>query len=310
VIDLTVSNDGTLWYRTDPKAAPQRDVVWAGRDGKISEIDPAWLDDITNPALSPDGTRVAVSIPEVLGRNIWVKELKPSGTLTKLTFEGSNSSPWWSDGGRSIRFVESHDGILEVPADGSGAPQVLLADARTLGAMGVIRRGTGSTDGRWLVLEGTLADIFRFQLGVDSVPVSVMASRSRDLGARLSPDGQWLLYQSLRSGRMEAYVAAFPNTSRSLAQVSSAGAVEARWSSDGREIFYRTPEDELVSVEVRAGTTLTLGARTSLFRLGRVSEWDVAPDGRFLLVRSRAASGGGQILVENFFEELEAKVSP
>jgi len=79
---------------------------------------------------------------------------------------------------------------------------------------------------------------------------------------------------------------------------------------EGETIREKLNRETQLGIEVRSGTTLTLGARKVLFSLSRVSDWDVAPDGRFLLVREQEAERGGtQILVENFFVELEAKAA-
>ena len=50
--------------------------------------------------------------------------------------------------------------------------------------------------------------------------------------AKLSPDGHWLAYQSGESGTVQMYVVAFGG------QVASNA---ARWSKDGKELYYFDP---------------------------------------------------------------------
>ena len=46
-----------------------------------------------------------------------------------------------------------------------------------------------------------------------------------------------------------------------------------------------------------------------LFRAEGLTKFDVAPDGRFVLLRTRGASEPRQlVMVENFFTELKVKV--
>ena len=134
-VDLSVSNNGTVLYRAGgAESAMRRDVVWASRDGTITEIDSTWLDGITGPSLSPDGRRVAVSLRRADSRSIWVKELRAGGSLTRLSFEGANADPWWMGDGRMIGYVDVRGSLLEVPAMEAGprAPCWGPSDSRTV----------------------------------------------------------------------------------------------------------------------------------------------------------------------------------
>jgi dipeptidyl aminopeptidase/acylaminoacyl peptidase len=57
-----------------------------------------------------------------------------------------------------------------------------------------------------------------------------------------------------------------------------------RWSRDGKEVFYTTPEGYLVSVPIRTLPSLEVGKPVELFPLPAKGwrAFDVAPDGRFL----------------------------
>jgi len=306
-VDLVLSQNGTLLYRSGAGLAMRRDVVWASRDGIITPIDTTWLDGITGPALSPDGRHLAVSLRRLDSRSIWVKELRPGGALSRITFEGANTDPWWTEDGRTIRYTDVQGSILEVPSDGSAMPRSIFSPDRLTD--GVTRVATSTRDGQWLVLQSTSANLFGVRLASDSAPIPLATGPAIETTGRVSPDGRWLLYLSSRSGLPNVFVASFPNTSRSLAQVTQEGAVDARWSRDGKEILYTSFSNEMVSVAVQSGAALSLGERKVLFPVGRATEWDVAADGRILLVRAREAVGGSQeIIVEHFFEELKARV--
>jgi hypothetical protein len=308
-VDLAISDNGTLVYRAGATSSAIKEIVWASPDGKITAIDSAWQDDITGPALSPDGTQLAVSLPRAGDRSIWIKALRPGGGLAKLSFDVVGSDPWWTADGRAIRFVDVLGNILEAPSEGGQAASMVFPVARGPQGKGFVRSATGSSDGKWIVLEYNTADLYAVRPGVDSAPIPVADSPAVETGGRISPDGRWIAYTSSRTGFFEVYVASLPNVSQSLVQISNAGGVDPHWTRDGRHILYWSLfPNQLVSVDVQGAATFTVGARKALFPLDRVSEWDVAPDGRLLLVRSHdAVSETRQVIVENFFQELKTR---
>jgi hypothetical protein len=89
------------------------------------------------------------------------------------------------------------------------------------------------------------------------------------------------------------------------------------WSRDGRELFYARPDGTIVAVPVEASeSSWKAGSPKELFRgpyfmregsLGR--QYDVAPDGRFLMLKREATSGSPDlVIVQNWLAELARKV--
>jgi Tol biopolymer transport system component len=109
---------------------------------------------------------------------------------------------------------------------------------------------------------------------------------------QFSPDGRWVVYISDESGRPEIYVRPFPGPGGQW-QVSTNGGVQPRWNPDGKELYYIAPDGQLMaaSIAVQNGA-IEAGAPMALFQT-RVSgggtntytkpQYDVAPDGRFLI---------------------------
>ena len=97
--------------------------------------------------------------------------------------------------------------------------------------------------------------------------------------------------------------------------VSTGGGQEPVWAHSGRELFYKA-SGNLMAVEVLPGATFVTGERRVLFstqgfRSSAVHQsYDVTPDGqRFVMIRNPDADELGElIVVENFFEQLKAKV--
>jgi hypothetical protein len=60
-----------------------------------------------------------------------------------------------------------------------------------------------------------------------------------------SPDGRWLAYDSDESGAFQIYVRAFPDKGGKW-QVSNTGGEFPEWSRDGRELFFRSLDNQIM----------------------------------------------------------------
>jgi eukaryotic-like serine/threonine-protein kinase len=120
----------------------------------------------------------------------------------------------------------------------------------------------------------------------------------------VSPNGSWLAYQSNESGRFEIYVRPYPNVDSERWQVSTEGGIEPVWSRDGRELFYRSADGELMSVPIQSGKDFVPGQVKQLLAARyQTSGYDVSLDGqRFLMLY---AGGGRIVVVQDWFEELK-----
>jgi Tol biopolymer transport system component len=85
---------------------------------------------------------------------------------------------------------------------------------------------------------------------------------------QFSPDGRWIAYCSDETGESEVYVRSFPNVNLGKWAVSSGGGVQPRWRSDGREIVYVRPLNQIMSVPVDSrSATFRVGEPMQLFAL-------------------------------------------
>lgn len=200
-------------------------------------------------------------------------------------------------------------------ADGS-APAELVVDRPA-------NEGLYSPDGHWFIYRGIAGDrhIYAIRTAGDSTVLEVARSeRGEDVAPTLSPDGKWIAYVSDESGRDEIYVRAFPDVSRMKRQVSTQGGVEPRWARSGRELYFRNPSDELVSVPVSLadggftpGTSRVLFSMSDYLPANRYQpSYEVSQgDQRFILTRRLGGRGGSAagelIVVENFPAELRPR---
>jgi eukaryotic-like serine/threonine-protein kinase len=153
-----------------------------------------------------------------------------------------------------------------------------------------------STDGRFLLYTEdsndvgarTRADIWAFSLQ-DRKPIPITNTRFRDVRARFSPNGKWIGYSSDEPGRAEIFVQSFPPGGGGW-QVTRNGGDHPRWSRDGRELFYLSPDGTLMSVKIEiSGNMPVFGAPAPLFKIAMPVQvgnsdtpYDIAPDGRIL----------------------------
>jgi serine/threonine-protein kinase len=311
--EYSMSATGTLlriYYRGDYQVQP----VWVDRAGFAQIIDPDWQGPFFFPALSPDGSRIAVSVDGPDGRHIWIKDID-GGVPSQLTFEGRNDQPpIWTPDGRKITYQSKAGGsprLWEKLADGSGEARMVLEPEDDKG----IQSMAWSPDMRWLIFQYGWyeeADIFGYQPGADVPPVPLVDTGSSEVCPALSPDGRWLAYASNRSGRYEVYVRPFPNVDESLWQVSREGGTEPVWAHNGHELFYRNGRDQLVVVECVSEPTFRQLTETPLFSASAYQFWPInhsfavsADDRRFVMLRLLEGGPRELSLTFNFYQELK-----
>jgi hypothetical protein len=93
------------------------------------------------------------------------------------------------------------------------------------------------------------------------------------------------VYTSALSGRNELYVQPYPIATGRF-QISTMGGTQGRWSADGKELFYYSPDSKIMAVDVQAGESFEAGLPKPLFSIHpRAGGWpfDVSRDGRFLI---------------------------
>ncbi len=316
-LDFAVSATGTLAYVVDD-ASDLRELAWVSRDGRTQPVDSAWKGAFVSPALSPDGSRLAVTVREAASADIWVQPTG-GGPRTKLTFGTIPSEdPAWTPDGRSLTYLAgtaSTGDVWSRQVDGAEGPRRLLASARP------ISEQLWSPAGGWLVVRTTTptpgaGDILALRPPLDTTPVPIVATRHSEYTPTLSPDGRWLAYVSNETGNTEVYVVPFPTPGSAKWQVSTRRGYAPRWSRRGGELFYIDGEANLVAVQVTTAPAFSLGRTTVLFSAADFvnagisrRNYDVARDDqRFLMVRRARGSASAQVVVvENWFHELETR---
>jgi len=307
-VGIGVASDGSLVYLAGAAANASKELVWVARDGKATPVDTTFRKSFSSRVrLSPDGRYAAVTADERSGaRAVWVKQLD-RGAPQKMA---DGSAPTWSPDGKTL-LMTAPSGPVTVPTDGSRLP-VQIHLGTTLPAASP----EYSPDGKWIVFQYGSA-LAATPIGGDTTTRDLVADGKSNRSPTLSPDGRWLAYASDESGRAEVFVRPFPDTKLAKRQVSTGGGLQPRWSRDGRELFFVDDASAMIAVPVIPGAAFSTGEPKRLFNAVaytvRTTSFDVAPDGRFLMVRQIGAGGPKAdelILVQNVFEELKAKVKP
>jgi serine/threonine-protein kinase len=132
-------------------------------------------------------------------------------------------------------------------------------------------------------------------------------------GARFSPDGRWVAYESSETGTREVHLRPWPAMDANYV-ISSGGGTEPAWSPNGRDIYYRHQSEVIAVALTVRGTAVERAPPRVLFSgVYNRDEWgdqsyDVAPDGRFLMMRPLP---GGRVELRvalNWIAEVRARL--
>ncbi len=204
---------GALVYARGPVWEPRHTMLVADRAGQTTPMlaEPRAY---VAPAISPDGSRLAVQV-QGASDHIYLFDLG-RGSTTRLTFHGDNSVPVWSPDGLRVAFRSNMTGKYEVywvAADGAGAPELLFSPADTGPSAGSPSPSGFTPDGRSLIFTLTRpqggAEVWMVNVG-DPAPHAtarpLVQSPRNAWGASVSPDGRYIAFACDELGREEVYI--------------------------------------------------------------------------------------------------------
>jgi serine/threonine-protein kinase len=280
------SNGPHLVYVQGSYVQPDRRLVWVDRRGHVEPAS-ALRKPFSLPRISPDGTRVATWLQddEV---SIWLLELA-GDSLARLSRGMDDHSPVWSPDGKRIAFDSSRTGNYEIYLSSADAPATETALTRRRRDHFV---NAWLPDGRLVLTEHSIRDgLDLWTIGEqDGAPAEpLLRTAFNESEPAFSADGRWIAYVSDETRRNEVYVRRFPFQGRRL-QASREGGEEPVWSRSGHELYFRRGP-EVLSVRLegsednpRLTEPEVLFAGRYHYNLYPTSTYDVAPDGRFLMV--------------------------
>jgi eukaryotic-like serine/threonine-protein kinase len=287
----SASADGVLITLPATRA---NQLAWFDRDGRRTGV-VAPPGHYNNLCLTPDDQRLVYEMadPETANVDLWALDMAPGATPTRLTFTPTvDFYPVCSPDGREVIFSSLR----------AGPPSIYRLPMAAPGSETIVVHGPPpkiptdwSRDGRLLVYgelnRTTHWDIKVVPLGGGDA-ITFADTETDERSARLSPDGKWMAYVSLESGRPEVFVQPFPATGAKW-QVSKGGGLQPLWQLDGKQLYYLAASRKLIAVDVLTkdgtfspGTAYTLVDTriTGGERGGQGCQYAVTRDGKRLIV--------------------------
>ena len=238
---------------------------------------------------------------------VWLYD-SSNGSRSRFTFSPSyNVTPHWSPDGTRILFASNRTGLFKLyvrDASGVGNDEMLYQSGNWC------YPDDWSPDNQYIIFSEidpkTKFNLWVLRLGEQKKAFPFLVTDGNESNARFSPDGKWIAYASDESGQPEVYVQPFLAEKGGKWQVSTNGGYYPKWSKDGKELFYLSQDNQIMSSEVKLGSTFEATAPRPLFaihpyaipRIARaVDTFEPAPDGRRFAVHSALTSSSPVITV-------------
>jgi dipeptidyl aminopeptidase/acylaminoacyl peptidase len=307
--EFDTSSDGVLIYSTGSQEAQ---LTWLDRGAR--DLGPVGVsrDFFGIFRLSLDGKKIAADVFDFSsgGVDIWVYDVSQA-TSERVT-RGAASSPVWSPDGTRIAYCDTQGGPAQLKV--KAASDQGRGEGFPPGAFQL--PDDWSSDGRWIFYQtnGGEANAEIWLASVADRKIMPLLQTPFDSAfPALSPSGEYLAFSANDTGRSEIYVQRFqggdsPKLAGARLRVSYGGGNGPRWRRDGKELFFLSPDRQIMVVAVKHGTGIEFGPPAALFRLPTsyrslapvTPGYEVSPDGQRFLVPIRKAVGAPLQVVVNW----------
>jgi predicted Ser/Thr protein kinase len=255
--EFDTSFDGALIYST---GAQEAQLTWLNRSGRDSGTVGDPRDFFGFLRFSLDGKKLAADVFDFSngGTDIWAYDLSQNNA-ERLTFEpGGEFSPVWSPDGTRIAFGSGQDGPMQLrmkAVSDHGAGEGFPGGAFQLPS-------DWSSDGRWIFYQTNggeaNAEIWLASVA-DHKVMPLLQTRFDTSFPALSPDQSYLAFSANDTGRPEIYVQRFeggdaPKLAGERRRISHNGGNGPRWRRDGKELFFLSPDRQIMAAAVEHGT--------------------------------------------------------
>jgi len=266
------------------------ELAWLDRTGRPVDS-PRIRGDFSVPSLSHDGRRVAVmNFGERDTSDVWIYDVGTGTGFALTNHPGHDGFPLWSPDDEWVYFHSDRTGRYELyrkRATGVGTEESVVGWDSAPWAT------SWSRDGALILSDSRPASEDLWQLAPGRNAVALVKTPFREWSAQMSPDGQWIAYNSNETGQAEIFVRSFPPSGTAI-RVSNNGGIGPKWRRDSKELFFIDANRRMMAVEVPLQANRDRREPRPLFELmmmrrtfvPRMIDYDVAADGqRFLIVR-------------------------
>jgi Tol biopolymer transport system component len=298
----SISRDGQRFALVVPPSPNLRQITVLDRQGKtLRKVGEPGLYDM--PALSPDGTQLAVMRNDPITNNldIWTFDMKTGKGTAVTNDDAQDFTPIWFPDGKQIAYASQPRGgsftsIYRKAADGSGSAEQLFRFTPGAG----LNLTDVSPDGKYVTFSSGGAVFVVALTGTDPLARKATEYLRDEYNAflgRFSPDSHFMAFLSDESERNQVWVRGFDTSSGTPPaegkwRVSKDGADGmVAWRADGKELYFLhndigTGDSMVMAVDVAAAPSFQAGTPKLLFRLpasplGNPGEWkNVTRDGQ------------------------------
>ena len=323
-----VTPTGTLVYRAGLE--PEYRILVRDPRGRMDTL-PMAPKVISYVRVSPDGRTLALTVGAARGTNRHTAFYDLAlGNLVRFTQDGGGHAPVWSPDGRRVAFTADVPGgdaedIFVQPVDRSSPPvrlfkmpsdqhsnawpsdsTLVFSSQDTPGAFigsGMTGAGGGRPAAVYVVNPGTPG----------AKPRDYLKAEWSQSDARISPDGKWAAFTSSESATPEIFLRPFPNASAGgVVKVSSGGGQRARWSGDGRSVYYQALDGKTIRVtHLSIGSTVSVGAIETVMTVdGLGNAWDVDwKSGKLYLTQAVGGDLARIVVMQHWLDDFKRNLA-
>ena len=280
---MSVSSNGTLVYRPASLEPERNSLHWITTDGVSSQAS-SHHGTFKDFSLSPDAKNIAIAIEG----DIHIIDLE-TDTLKQLTYTSYRElSPSWLPDSKHVTFVSfqgNQQGLRQQPIDFSSQASPIIEHLQGLVSAHI------SKDHKLTV------SVSKPESGVDLLVADLnnvseiqpwLATKNTEHNGRVSPMGEhWIAYDAIIGSSRDVFVRSYTNPEIVQRISTNGGGVHPKWSADGKYLFYEYRK-AIFSVSIESNERiLTASNPEKLIDLPSNAVtygWDVAPDGRFLVM--------------------------
>jgi hypothetical protein len=279
---------GVLTYISEPQLAGE--LTRYTRTGALTPLDArgTWA----NPRLSDDDARVVANHGGGRGPHPDLEVFDIVRGAGRLLVSGElviAGAPKWTAGSTAVQFTRLRsDGVdwVQKPVDGSAESILAQIPFPGLNVSGTLQ--SGGVYG--FALRNGNRDLLYLPT-LTTEPRPLFATPANETQPALSPNERWIAYATDVEGgdqHRDIAVDLFPAGGQRILVSGSLGGVQPVWRRDGRELFYLSNDQRLMSVSIdSSGNQLRVGQPVAPFRtsmvidggLGTRSSYDASRDG-------------------------------